>query len=96
MAVGRFATRIAFLRVTANRLRSVALRRHFRAALLARRALVAKQNGHHLRARNLLRRALMMKAAAARAGVRSRIHRMRIVKIRQARRLRAQRQAGRA
>jgi hypothetical protein len=86
--------RIVFHRKAANRLRRVATRRHLGAAWIAKRAMLANRRGHHLRARKLLRRALRLKALAARAGVRSRIHRLRIVQIRRALRLRAQRRAG--
>ena len=78
--------RLVFHRKAANRLRRVAMRRHLRAAQVAKRALLANRRGRNVHARNLLRRALRLKAMAARAGVRSKIHRLRIVQIRQARR----------
>ena len=94
MARKASSPRIIFHRKAASRLRKVAMRRHLGAAQIAKRALLASRRGHHLRARKLLKRALRLKALAARAGVRSRIHRLRIVQIRRALRLRAQRRAG--
>jgi hypothetical protein len=93
MALGPLAKKIGFHRRRANRLHRMAMRRHFRAAAVARRALKAKQNGRHVRARNLMRRALRIKAMATRAGMRSRVHRARVARLRQ---IRAQRRAGRA
>jgi hypothetical protein len=61
MALGPLARKIRFHRRRANRLRRMAMRRHFRATAVARPALKAKQNGHHVRARNLMRRALRIK-----------------------------------
>jgi len=78
MAPGRLAKRI-IIRRRRKRLRKAAVRRHFRAAALARRALMAKQKGHHVRARLLLRRALRLKAMAIRAAIRSKMLRARII-----------------
>lgn len=94
-ALGYFARRIVFHRRRARHFRRTARRRHFRAALLARRALVAQRNGRAIRARNLLKRALRLKAAAARAGLRSTFHFKRIAQVRRARRLHAQKRARR-
>jgi len=91
--VGRFAKRIAFNRRAAMRLRRVSLRRHLRAAVVARLALAAKGRGRHLLARRLMRRALMMKAAAVRARMRARLHLRRIVRLRVARRMHARKLA---
>ena len=88
--VGHFAKRIAFNRRAARRLRRVSLRRHLRAAVLGRLALAAKTRGHNLRARRLMKLALVMKAAAVRARMRARLHHLRIVRLRAARRLHAQ------
>jgi hypothetical protein len=81
--------RIQFHQRRANRLQRMAMRRHFRAATVGKRALHAKQLGHHVRARNLMRRALRIKAMATRAGVRSRMHRARVAQLRQVRAKRA-------
>lgn len=94
-ALGYFAKRIVFHRRKARQFHRIAKRRHLRAAQLARRALVAQRNGRPIRARNLLRRALRLKAAAGRAGLRARFHGNRIARVRRARRLHAQKRAGR-
>ncbi len=87
------AKRIAVHRRAARRLHRVSLRRHLRAAALAKLALAAKARGHHLRARRQLRRALKIKAAAVRARLHARKHRLHIVRLRalRARRLAARR-----
>jgi hypothetical protein len=69
-----------------RRLRRMSRGHHLRAALLARRALMAGRRGNHLRARRLLRRALRVKVRAVRAALRARLIRRRL-----ARRLRARR-----
>jgi hypothetical protein len=93
--LGHLAKRIMIHRIRAKRLQGLARRRHFRAAVLARKALVANQRGHRLRALNLLRGALRVKAAAARAAFRSRVNRQLIVRVRRLRRLRAQKRRAR-
>ena len=85
MALGLLQKRIRLNRRRAARLRRVAVRRHFLAAVLGRRALVAKRKGHHVRARILMRRALRVKAMAARAGIRAIIIRVRIARLRRRR-----------
>ena len=87
------AQRIGFHRGRAILFFRIARRRHFLAAVLARRSLAAKQYGYHRRAVLLIRRALLVKAAAARAAMRARFHRRRIGQLRMARRLHAQKQA---
>jgi hypothetical protein len=94
-ARGHFARRIMMHRRRAMRLRRVARRRHLIAAVIARRALMAQRSGHPRVARRLLMRALRVKAWAVRAMLRSRFNRRRIAQIRRARRLHAQRHAGR-
>jgi hypothetical protein len=95
MPIGHFQKRINFNRRRANVLARIAARRHFRAAQVAKRALVVKAKGHHVRAQHLLKRALGLKAQATRAGVRSKMHRARIPRLRQARLLHAQKHGSR-
>jgi hypothetical protein len=63
----------------------VARRRHFRAAVLARRSLAAQSMGRPVQARRLMRAALNTKARAGRAGLRAQFHRNRMTAIRNAR-----------
>ena len=84
------AERIAFHRKRANQFLMLSRRRHRRAAVLARRAMMAQKNGQPVRARRLMNGALQVKAAAARAGLRSRNHRHRVAALRQGRQAPAQ------
>lgn len=87
--VAKFAQRINAYKANAAHFTKLGRRRHRRAALLARRALVAKQSGYHRRAVALLKRALRVKAAAARAILRAKLNRARVAAARRARSLRA-------
>src|SRR6266581_2284487 len=88
-----FARRIAFHRARTATFLRIARRRHLLAAVLARRALAAKQRGMHRRAASLLRLALRAKAGAGRAAFRARLNRMRIGQLQMARRQQATRVA---
>jgi hypothetical protein len=85
------AKRIRAHRANATHFGRLGRRRHLRAAVLARRSLVAKQKGHHKRAVVLLKRALRLKALAARAKLRAKLSRARVAAIRRLRSRRVRR-----
>ena len=95
MALGPLAKKKIGLHMRRARvLAGMSRRRHLRAALVGKRALAAKAKGHHLLEARLMKRALRLKAMAVRAGVRAVFNRARIVQIRRAHRLHAQKHAG--
>lgn len=85
MPQARPARPLQFHRTRARQFARLARRRHYRAAVLARRSLAAQRMGRPVVAKRLMRAALRMKAMAGRATLRSQLHRRRVAAIRRAR-----------